>query len=112
VVCYNPLMKNLLAAGSVSFVVGVLGHAVFYPVINSWRNDRMRDLSRPAIGVLLNAIPFLAWLRAFRYGSDCEGEEELAAKALSAYVLSFVWNAAGVVCGYVAGDLIKMIKER
>lgn len=94
-------MTEITLGTLLSIITGILGHVVFYPVIEAWNNQRMRRLARPAIGVLLNAVPFLVWLRILK-GHDKTNGHLLC--GFAAYCISFLWNGTGVVLGYVIGD--------
>lgn len=93
-----PLKQVTLATG-ISLLTGILGHLIFYPIIESWNNQRIRRLAQPSIGVLLNTIPFLAWLKVLQREND-----NCLVLGYVAYSLSFLWNGAGVALGYVFDD--------
>ena len=94
-------MIEILAGIAASFLTGVFGHLAFFPVIENWHNQRLRQLARPAIGVLLNTMPFLIWLRVL---SHKDVEERELWRGLMAYSVSFLWNGAGVAFGYILDD--------
>jgi len=89
-------MRKLVVAGTVSFVTGLIGHLIFYPIIEAWNNDRIRKLARPGIGVLINIPPFIVWLIVLEDGSEKHENEKAIIRAVTAYHLSFLWNGAGV----------------
>ena len=93
---------TLIFCGLFSLATGIASHVIFYPIIENWNNARIRRLSRPAIGVLTNVVPFVIWLTAL--DNEDTPHHESIVKALAAYHLSFVWNGAGVVIGYLIGD--------
>ena len=89
-----------IAFGSVfTLFTGIFGHLFFYPIIESWNNQRMRRLARPAIGVLLNAVPFLVWIKIIR-----RVRNDGLIDGFLAYCVSFLWNGAGVALGYLIDD--------
>lgn len=85
----------------ISIVTGIVGHVVFFPIIESWSNMRMRRLARPAIGAMTNVVPFMAWLVVLE---DERKKEKAVSTAFIAYCLSFLWHGAGVVLGYLVDD--------
>lgn len=94
-----------IAMGIVSSVIcGVFGHLVFFPVIEAWNNQRMRRLARPAIGVVINTVPFLIWIRILCGDHDDDCNNHMMLKAFVAYCISFLWDGAGVVAGYLIDD--------
>lgn len=81
---------------------GFFGHVFFYPVLAKWHSKRTSRLARMSIGVLLNSIPFLAWLRILKGWVHDD-----VMRGFLAYCVSFLWNGAGVVLGYIYDDLRK-----
>ena len=76
------------------------GHFVFYPVIEGFRNRRLQRLARPAVGVLVNTPAFAYAL------SQVVDDTKIVIMATMIYIYTFVWNGAGVVIGYIVGDII------
>lgn len=103
---------RLFLVTTFSLSIGLIGHLVFYPIIESWHSKRMRRLARPAIGVLMNAPAFMlyVWLIECRRRLDSESEENCdkmsPLEAFFAYCASFMWDGAGVALGYLIGDKI------
>ena len=100
-------MRKVILACFASLFTGVLAHLIFYPIIEGWNNDRMRNLSRSGIGVLCNTFPMIAWLRVSE-----ESDRVTVTQAVMAYCTSFLWTGAGVMLGYVIGDMVKMLRGK
>lgn len=96
-------MLHITFATFVSLLSGLVGHLIFYPLIEGWHSNRMRKLGRSGIGVLLNALPLLVWRRLLPRGDE---EQQVLLYDLLAYCMSFLWNGAGVALGYVLTDLM------
>lgn len=98
-------MTEITAATIFASVTGFVAHIIFYPIIEAWHSRRMRRLARPMIGVLANAPVFLVWLWVFhRHSKDEERRNVYLLCGFAAYCVSFLWNGAGVVLGYLFGD--------
>jgi hypothetical protein len=92
-------MAKIFCGVCASVGTGILGHVVFYPIIEAWHNHRMRKLARPSIGVIINLFPFLLWLKIF-----CRKERLDDVTPVAAYLVSFLWVGVGVVAGYLIND--------
>jgi len=94
-------MMEIAFGTLLSLFTGIFGHLAFYDVIEAWNNQRVRRLARPSIGVLLNAVPFLIWIRILK---NHEKQNGALFCGFAAYCISFMWNGAGVALGYLIGD--------
>lgn len=97
-------MRSVIAVAAFSFVSGMLTHLAFYPLVRSWRNERVRLLGRPAIGVAATAVPFALWVRTLT-PPNAEDPDHHAAVGLAAYLAAFVTFGGGTACGYLLDDL-------
>ena len=100
-------MIEILGTVFFSLLTGLFSHITFYPVIEKWANQRMKRLARPTIGVVINAIPFLVWVRLMQ-GKELKTNTSIFA----AYCTSFLWMGAGVVVGYLLDDVIYDLKNK
>lgn len=92
-------MAEIILSTILSLLTGLFGHFVFYPIIEAWHNRRIKRLARPTIGVLLNTIPFLVWIKVLN--NRINGN---LPQAFAAYCVSFLWNGTGVALGYLIDD--------
>lgn len=97
-------MRNVIVVAAFSFVSGILTHLAFYPLVRSWRNERVRLLGRPAIGVAATAVPFALWVRILM-PPETNDSDHVAAVGLAAYLAAFVTFGGGTACGYLFDDL-------
>lgn len=102
-------MRQLLIAAFVSLTSGVVSHLLFFPITQNWHNNRMRRLSRYAIGIVTNLFSCVVWLRLLRIApGDCIDPDDYHDRQSLldgvAYLVSFLWTGIGVVIGYVLSD--------
>lgn len=86
-----------------SIAAGLVSHLLFYPIVSSWRNERINNLGRPAIGVMSAAPAFLAWVWIL-LPSNAD-KEHTAVTATAAYLAAFTTVGSGVALGYLIDDL-------
>ena len=101
------MVKKLTILLGVSGVFGLLTHAIFYPLIESWNNERVKNLGRSGIGVAANLIPFAIWYNEALTAVDGEarvGHSRYTFIATLAYMASFVFFGAGAILGYLFDD--------
>lgn len=99
------MIKRLVMLLGVSFGFGMLTHVIFYPLIESWNNERIKNLGRSGIGVVANLIPFAFWynesLNAIEPTHD-HGRHVFI--AVTNYMASFVFFGGGAIIGYLFDD--------
>ena len=93
------MLPRILIQLILNILTGLIGHVIFYPIIEAWGNNRARKLARPAIGVALTTFPYLMWLHELERDDRCT-----PGWAFAAYCISFLWSAVGVVAGYMLDD--------
>ncbi len=98
-------IPRVMLPSLISIVIGILSHIIFYPVLENWTNIRNRKLGRPSIGVTVNYFPFLIHLAMMLNGGDLPRTRlKVLLYGSASYMLSFGWNAIGVVIGYMITD--------
>ena len=98
-------MRKLFGVALFSVLLGMATHFIFYPVVMSWHNERVRLLGRPAIGVLATALPFSLWMHTL--APEKVDKDNTAAIGLAAYLASFLLFGAGTALGYSVDDTKK-----
>lgn len=96
-------MNKLAVAIITSLLTGIMGHLAFFPLTEKWNNNRLRKIGRYAIGVVINTLPFIVWLRFLNNTEDKKSE----ANGAMAYMVSFLWTGVGTVAGYIIDDVMK-----
>jgi threonine/homoserine/homoserine lactone efflux protein len=93
-----------------SVLSGIVAHAIFYPIVSSWHNEKLRLLSRPAIGVSTNLPVFIVWTVALYRAMTADDkplkEWQVVLLATLAYLVSFLLHGSGVTAGHVVDDLM------
>ena len=109
------MLKRYAGLTILSLFTGVVTHVTFYPILETWNNERMRAFAKFGIGVCVGLVVFLGWFienqRVFVADEQTRADRVSVLAGLS-YMVAYVTYGAGVVLGYILGDRFGYPQER